>query len=1041
MVTKTKSKRQQSIKSKLIAAVCMLLVSTIMMVSSTYAWFTLSTAPEVTGITTSVGANGNLEMALLPDTGDTADITSSAGDSILDWSEKNITWGNLVNLSDASIYGLDDIMLYPAALNAATADESGRPLTIATALLKTPAYGADGRVSELAANTVTSTYDSTKQNFPTNEKSGVRAVGVASGMTDRQLAYRNARSAANTAMAQAKTSASVSLSNNGDALANTALKKATSDAPTFTQTDVAALTSIVDDLLGTADTTNGSGETVKGKTGVLKYIEDAYLQYIIAYGASQDSVTAGMDDTEFKAFQATMEGATDLYDAVSKLEAHGVRLPGTVSSVITSLQTTRSNVASAKNDLATMAAKGEDATFGWANANGETGISTPLYKLCNTDAMLIAGIRADQVMQNTSAVMNSVAAGGLTVTIATGGGVYADIADHCGDFNASITIAEISYGGLSLKNMNARMTTATSVNPVHLSTFSTSVQEAQSPASAAGTVQPITDMYGYVIDLAFRTNAAESNLLLQTEAKSRIYGEEGSEDTMGHGATMTFKATTADFSDSQVLELMNSIRVVFYDPGTMGVLATAKLDTQSTTPDGNGGITAPIKLYSGVITEATTTVTYLPVASTATYDNKVTYYTQKSAATVKYNESADAAVDYVAGKQLYTAPAAEGGAYTAVTTFDTAKTYYTRSGNEGNYTYTEVAADALATTVSNGDTLYISDGAETPTYTAVNIAIASGTTYYTAETVAAVYEAWAPSNPDKEDATEFSEAISGLYTKNEATSSANVNYLVDKEAVITALTQNTAQKVSVLVYLDGATITNADVAATATSSVKGSMNLQFASSANLVPMEYAALMDPTKTDSDSSTGVDVTDYTAFTSAITVNGAGNENIQAQGGFKGTAGYVTLTGVPAGKTATVTGVKVGEQDAPANSIKANTFDGKAGFAFTVPVAPAATDAVVVTITVADATYKVTLPEGDGYTVAAASGFDANSVTHNGSFAFKVTVETGYEIKEVKAGDQTLTANADGVYTISNITANVSVTVTAEATAAPEGGTDGN
>ena len=56
-------KRQRDIKTKLMAAICMLLVSSIMMVSTTYAWFTLSTAPEVTGITTAVGANGNLEMA------------------------------------------------------------------------------------------------------------------------------------------------------------------------------------------------------------------------------------------------------------------------------------------------------------------------------------------------------------------------------------------------------------------------------------------------------------------------------------------------------------------------------------------------------------------------------------------------------------------------------------------------------------------------------------------------------------------------------------------------------------------------------------------------------------------------------------------------------------------------------------------------------------------------------------------------------------------------------------------------------------------
>ena len=58
---------------------------------------------------------------------------------------------------------------------------------------------------------------------------------------------------------------------------------------------------------------------------------------------------------------------------------------------------------------------------------------------------------------------------------------------------------------------------------------------------------------------------------------------------------------------------------------------------------------------------------------------------------------------------------------------------------------------------------------------------------------------------------------------------------------IMPLTQNTATALSVLVYLDGNSVGNDDVAATAASSMKGTMNIQFASSANLVPMEYAAL--------------------------------------------------------------------------------------------------------------------------------------------------------------------------------------------------------
>ena len=72
----------KSIRKKLMAAVAMLLVACIMVVSSSYAWFTLSTAPEVTGIQTSVGANGNLEIALATGTLTDASLINSKASSI-----------------------------------------------------------------------------------------------------------------------------------------------------------------------------------------------------------------------------------------------------------------------------------------------------------------------------------------------------------------------------------------------------------------------------------------------------------------------------------------------------------------------------------------------------------------------------------------------------------------------------------------------------------------------------------------------------------------------------------------------------------------------------------------------------------------------------------------------------------------------------------------------------------------------------------------------------------------------------------------------
>ena len=114
MVENKKTKRERDIKAKLMAAIAMLLVSSIMMVSTTYAWFTLSTAPEVTGITTSIASNGNLEIALSPRSGNGAEV-GDATTATTGWAAKNMTWGNLLDMSDAS-YGLAGLTLAPAQL-------------------------------------------------------------------------------------------------------------------------------------------------------------------------------------------------------------------------------------------------------------------------------------------------------------------------------------------------------------------------------------------------------------------------------------------------------------------------------------------------------------------------------------------------------------------------------------------------------------------------------------------------------------------------------------------------------------------------------------------------------------------------------------------------------------------------------------------------------------------------------------------------------------------------------------------------------------
>lgn len=136
---------KKGIKAKLMAATSLLLVSAILLSLTTYAWFILSTAPEVTEMQTTAGANGSLEIAL--QTGESANgILDRVGSSsaVGSLKEANSTWGNVVDLS-GNIYGLQGLSLLPARLNI---DASGN--VSKSSPLKMPLFGQDGRISELA---------------------------------------------------------------------------------------------------------------------------------------------------------------------------------------------------------------------------------------------------------------------------------------------------------------------------------------------------------------------------------------------------------------------------------------------------------------------------------------------------------------------------------------------------------------------------------------------------------------------------------------------------------------------------------------------------------------------------------------------------------------------------------------------------------------------------------------------------------------------------------------------------------------------------
>lgn len=188
-------KKLVGVKEKLATAGLLFIMSAVMLTTASFAWITLSVAPEVTGVSTTIAGNGNLEIALATsDENGLAKLpeASQVGDSNKNLVEKNITWGNLVNLNDNS-YGLNKVVLRPATLN--TSQNDGP--------LRAVIYGKDGRVEDPNYEFSYSNYNENEEAFVIPDKQsgektsyGVRAISsvmlTASGEdAERNIQLRN----------------------------------------------------------------------------------------------------------------------------------------------------------------------------------------------------------------------------------------------------------------------------------------------------------------------------------------------------------------------------------------------------------------------------------------------------------------------------------------------------------------------------------------------------------------------------------------------------------------------------------------------------------------------------------------------------------------------------------------------------------------------------------------------------------------------------------------------------------------------------------
>lgn len=540
-----KDGRKRDIKSKLVAAVCMLLVSCIMMVSSTYAWFTLSTAPEVKGISTSVGSNGNLEIALSPESGDGSQVGDLQIGSTDGWVVKNLTWGNLLDLSDES-YGLQNWTLSPSQL--LLSGDATNGYKFVGAPLAIPEYGSDGRVTAL---------NKTDVSFGGDGKYGVRPVGSASGLTLRQNILKNNLQAILTNADLATGAASKSLSANGQALASIMVQHAkaggsdTNDYKAF----VPDLVLLTNDLDASVD-----------------YLKEAIRAAVIV-SMVPDTTTYTTDEAfELAVNQILAMPIDDFWTQYASQSSYA----GDITAVVNAVSAAQSAAAALPTD---------GTKVDW------TAVSAVVTKLMNTTGVKISGFTIDEIkaeMENMDFLLGL--ATNCRIELGEGSGVYYDIAAVAGNITASTTAtvdAGGSFGSVTLKNV---IITTTYTGTPKLDTAHAALKAGtQAPDTGAGS-SVIDTFYGYVIDFMFRTNAADSKLLLQTDGAQRVYDDSANEATQGAGSTFTF--TTTDAKQVATLKgMVQALRVVFFTPGDSSVLGVAKATTVTTTEETVGTTT------------------------------------------------------------------------------------------------------------------------------------------------------------------------------------------------------------------------------------------------------------------------------------------------------------------------------------------------------------------------------------------------------------------------------------------------------------------
>ena len=607
-------------KEKVFGALLMFVVAAVVVVSATYAWLTLSRSPEISEITTTLAANGALEIALSKPDGtmpDELDIDESLISDV-NVTISNLQWGNLVNLSDAS-YGIDNLALRPAQLNT-------------TSLLNSPlwgaVYGGDGRITNLDSNYAYAKFfpgtDGAKGQFKTSDEYGVRAIATyKTTIADAtQQAYNQKVQAvvtAHTNVNQAYAAVAPKFSALG-----TMISKYAQDKLNSSYTNLAPY---IADMIPLYEAVLAAMEAQKEA-----YVALANLQL---YTAAQSSFTPlSWDDlyTNRAQYNTASAGANSSNGTI--------KLVG-LNQFITDYNLHQADLAHLRTYQANYAANGS--SYYWAGSyvdgSGNTvkDNSVSGYALSNIVAHTVdyASMTIDLNNDGNEVKVVSLGmdqAGALLTANGKERKVYAyngilyrleqSSIDEAYRINgkAACTI-NVKYSIASI-TVHGKAYTKASGACTFMENYSATLGTELVPNDAVA-----EDTYGLAIDLWVRTNAEETCLTLEGATSTdengnivsydginRIWGATGEavltndSTTQGGGSCYVYYADTPE-DMARSLDLLNAMKVAFVDSAG-NLLATAEMDTGSVWAV-NGRITVPLVLDN----QTKTTYTYTDAAN------------------------------------------------------------------------------------------------------------------------------------------------------------------------------------------------------------------------------------------------------------------------------------------------------------------------------------------------------------------------------------------------------------------------------------------